>query len=82
MDYATNSNTDATRPVEAGTPATSGPSPVDDLAKRIAVLKENGVREYADGPIHILFERPQSKQEEDPVSKAIRDYEESMGAIG
>lgn len=32
------------------------PTPVDDLAKRIKILRENGCRAYKDGRLELVFE--------------------------
>ena len=31
------------------------PTPVDDLAKRVKLLREAGVRAYKDGPLELIF---------------------------
>lgn len=70
MEYSTSPTADATAPVTP-VPSTQ-PTPVEDLEKRLAVLKASGVREYQDGPMHILFERPQQRSEEDVIAKLYR----------
>jgi hypothetical protein len=82
MDYSTSQTTTATAPVspvsQADPTLLLQPSTVEDLEKRLAVLKNAGVREYQDGRIHLLFERPQQKQpetEEDEVMRMLREQE-------
>lgn len=62
MEYSPSATSDATAPVVTTT-ANMQPTSVEDLEKRLAVLKAAGVREYVDGGLHVLFERPQPKRE-------------------
>lgn len=61
MEYSASKTADSTAPIAAA--LAMQPTPIEDLEKRLAVLKAAGVREYADGQIHILFERPPRQQE-------------------
>jgi hypothetical protein len=38
---------------------TCSPTSVDDLARRVQILREAGVRAYKDGPIEVVFGAPQ-----------------------
>jgi hypothetical protein len=66
MEYSASPTADVTAPVQ---PAAQSPVPlsVSDLEQRLAVLKSAGVREYQDGGVHILFERPKPREEIDPI---------------
>jgi len=80
MEYSASPTADATAPVS---PATMQPTTVEDLERRLVVLKTAGVREYQDGGLHILFERPQQRhEEENPIERLVRRMEEERVAHG
>ena len=76
MEYKVDTATDATATVQTVQPTC--PSSVEDLTKRLAALKNAGVREYSDNGLHILFERPRQREEEDIVTRTIREYQEQL----
>lgn len=57
-------------------PAYPQPSSVEDLEKRLRVLREAKVREYHDGGLRIAFERPQRLDEADALEILQRRMEE------
>lgn len=80
MEYKVSSETDASKPVETVPQAAVQSPTVDDLTKRLAALTNAGVQEYADGVLHILFKRDRGSQRaaEDPVTRALREYDEQL----
>lgn len=63
-------------------PAYPQPSSVEDLEKRLRVLREAKVREYHDGGIRIAFERPQRVDDADMLELLQRRMEEERLANG
>ena len=56
------------------------PTPVDDLAKRIKILRENGARAYKDGKLEIIFEtRPRPQLSMPEMALADRAVADSGG---
>jgi hypothetical protein len=47
----------------AEAPATAtAPTPVDDLARRLQMLRDYGVRMYKDGPLEMVFAAPPKRE--------------------
>jgi hypothetical protein len=80
MEYEQGPNVDATAPVVAT--QAQHPSTVEDLERRLAVLKTAGVREYQDGGIHVLFERPPRKEEMSEIDILMAAAERERVAAG
>lgn len=70
----------------SGTPPTTTaypqPTPVEDLEKRLRVLRDAKVREYHDGGIRIAFERPQRMDEADMLEHLQQMAEQERIANG
>lgn len=80
MGYEPGPNADATEPVVTVNNAV--PSTVEDLERRLSVLKTAGVREYHDAGVHILFERPPRKEEPSEIERLLAAAEAERRLAG
>ena len=66
---------------EAGEQAqVAAPTSVDDLAKRLQMLRENRVRAYKDGPLEIVFSADVIRPRETAEERAFRTIAEMDAA--
>jgi hypothetical protein len=56
----------------------TAPTPVDDLERRLQLLRDCGVRAYKDGPLEIVFSAPPKR--ENPEERAFRMIAEADAA--
>lgn len=82
MEYEPGPNAEATAPV--ATVTNQNPLPVEDLERRLALLKAAGVREYHDVGVKIAFEpkRQQPAGQDELVAQVMAMVEQERETNG